>query len=55
MEAKLLNGVVVADVSWEREFRFFLSSEKLAGVEDAAVEYLEGLAYSCTAQSPLTV
>ena len=56
MEAKLLNGVVVANVSWEREFRFFfLSSEKLAGVEDAIVEYLEGLAYSCTAQSPLTV
>lgn len=55
MEAKLLNGVVVADVSWEREFRCFLSSEKLAGVEDATVEYLEGLAYSCTAQSPLTV
>lgn len=55
MEAKLLNGVVVANVSWAREFRFFLSSEKLAGVEDAIVEYLEGLAYSCTAQSPLTV
>lgn len=34
---------------------FFLFSEKLAGVEDATVEYLEGLAYSCTVQSPLTV
>lgn len=55
MEAKLLHGVVVANVSWEREFNFFLFLEKLAGVEDATVEYLEGLAYSCTAQSPLTV